>query len=840
MAQSPQSDRVTVDGKFFRVGAAKFVPKGVTYGPFAPGPDGETFGAREQVARDFAQIRKLNANVVRVYYVPPRWFLDLASEHELKVFVDIPWEKHRCFLEAHEMRAAARENVRTAARACAGHPALFAFSVANEIPAEIVRWHGANEVASFIDELIGEVKAIDAEALCTFASFPPTEFLRPSAVDFLTFNVYLHERVAFENYLARLQTLSNDKPLVLGEFGADSLRETEPRKCEMLAWQIEAAFRSGLAGTMVFSYTDDWFRGGQRITEWSFGLTTSDRTPKQSFSVVSAAYALAPRFPLARTPGVSVVVASYNGAATLRTCLQSLTRLNYPDYEVILVDDGSRDATPQIAGEFPTVRNIRQSNLGLSAARNTGIAAATGEIVAFTDSDCRADEDWLYFLVNEFLRSDFVGVGGHNFLPPEDSPVAAAVLVSPGGPAHVMISDREAEHIPGCNMAFYKWALDRIRGFDPVFRKAGDDVDLCWRLQELGLKIGFAASAFVWHYRRSTVKAYLQQQAGYGEAEALLVQKHPEYFNVLGSGVWRGRIYAAGLPGIVLQRSVIYHGVFGSGFFQKLYAREPSFALMICTSLQFHAFVTLPLIFAAAWRFSLLPLALLALFVSFGVCIAAGAQASLPADRTRFWSRPLVALMYFVQPWARGWARYKRRLIVERPTKSTLSGDNQPSTLANPICFWARGTERYRFIDEIQNELNKAGWEHRIDSGWDAFDVEISTNRWSTTQLTTVHEELAEGRRFFRCRIDTRSSWMSRLLVALVALGSLIAILFARETLPYIWFAIALIPLALLFTATEERAQSNAVAVLISNAARHLNFEEWVRESQREAVAKVS
>ena len=93
------------------------------------------------------------------------------------------------------------------------------------------------------------------------------------------------------------------------------------------------------------------------------------------------------------------------------------------------------------------------------------------------------------------MRGDFAGVGGHNFLPPEDSPVAAAVMASPGGPAHVMLTDREAEHIPGCNMAFYKWALEAIGGFDPVLRKAGDDVDVCWRLLEQGYRFG---PAFLW------------------------------------------------------------------------------------------------------------------------------------------------------------------------------------------------------------------------------------------------------------------------------------------------------------------------------------------------------
>src|SRR5690242_1330672 len=92
--------RVSVDGKSFRLGENKFFVKGLAYGPFAPQANGSGFAAPEQTARDFAQIRSLQANLLRVYHVPPKWFLDLASQHELKVLIDIPWNKHLCFVES--------------------------------------------------------------------------------------------------------------------------------------------------------------------------------------------------------------------------------------------------------------------------------------------------------------------------------------------------------------------------------------------------------------------------------------------------------------------------------------------------------------------------------------------------------------------------------------------------------------------------------------------------------------------------------------------------------------------------------------------------------------------
>src|SRR6266700_7097940 len=113
MAPSTQtSQRVTVDGKFFRLGGRKFHVKGVTYGPFAPNAAGEMFASPEQTTRDFEQLNDLGANVLRLYYEPPRWFLELPLEHDLKILIDIPWPKHLCFLDSEQTQQQARQRVR--------------------------------------------------------------------------------------------------------------------------------------------------------------------------------------------------------------------------------------------------------------------------------------------------------------------------------------------------------------------------------------------------------------------------------------------------------------------------------------------------------------------------------------------------------------------------------------------------------------------------------------------------------------------------------------------------------------------------------------------------------
>src|SRR5213075_3361906 len=313
--------------------------------------------------------------VVRVYHCPPRWFLDACAEAGVRLLITLPWAKHIEFLRERLARNEITRSVSDAIKMHAGHPAIFAYLVGNEIAPQMVRWLGVRRVTEFIEHLIGLGRSLDPRVLFSYATYPPTEFLLPQNVDFFCFNVYLHKQRDFERYLFRLQNLVEERPLILGEFGMDTIRHSQDEQAEMLSWHVESVVRCGLAGTVFFSWTDEWYTGEQEITDWAFGLVTRDRRPKKAYFALAEKLgrddSLIPHPPLAGTPFVSVIVCSFNGAATLRACLSSLARVNYPNYEVILVDDGSTDDTPQIASEFREVRYIRQPNRGLSAARNT-------------------------------------------------------------------------------------------------------------------------------------------------------------------------------------------------------------------------------------------------------------------------------------------------------------------------------------------------------------------------------------------------------------------------------------------------------------------------------------
>ena len=519
--------RLSAQGKFLFLGAEKLYVRGVTYGTFRPDDEGNEFPGAERVEADFAQMVANGINAVRTYTVPPRWLLDLAQEYRLRLMVGLAAERYVGYLTDRKGAPDITDIIRRGVSACAGHPAVLCYAVGNEIPASVVRWLGAVRISRFLERLCRAVESEHRGSLVTYVNYPSTEYLDLPFLDLVCFNVYLESPERLAAYLARLQNIADDRPLLMGELGLDSLRHGEIVQACALDTQVRTAFQAGCAGAFVYAWTDEWFRGGEEVHDWAFGLTTRQRRAKPSLTAVRQAFRDAPFRRTSSWPRVSVVVCSHNGSRTIRECLERVQELDHPDYEIIVVDDGSTDDTGALARECG-VRVIATDNQGLSNARNTGLSAATGEIIAYIDDDAYPDRHWLSYLAGAFRRSAHAAIGGPNYPPPRDGPVAECVAHAPGGPVHVLFSDQEAEHIPGCNMAFRTSALRGIGGFDSQFRVAGDDVDVCWRLHEKGLTIGYCAAAVVWHHRRNSIRAFWKQQAGYGKAEALLAQKWPE------------------------------------------------------------------------------------------------------------------------------------------------------------------------------------------------------------------------------------------------------------------------------------------------------------------------
>ncbi|HEY1629247.1 MAG TPA: glycosyltransferase, partial [Tepidisphaeraceae bacterium] len=687
------------------------------------------------------------------------------------------------------------------------------------------RFTGAKKIEDFIDSLITAGKAEAPDCLFTFANFPTTEYLAPRKLDFVCFNVYLHDEQVFRNYLARLQNIAGEKPLMLGEYGIDTHREkTEEQQATILANHVRAVFDEGLAGTFIFSFTDDWFTHGWRISDWKFGIVREDRSPKPAFAAIKELYHRVPQVAEVKLPKMSVIICSYNGASTVESCLRSMERLRYPDYEVVFVDDGSTDGTQKILEKFPWVKYIRQKNKGLSYARNVGMNAASGEIIVYTDSDCEADEDWLYYLALALVRSKHVGMGGPNLIPDEGSWMADCVGLSPGGPTHVMIDDRTAEHVPGCNMAYYTWAAKQINGFDPQFRKAGDDVDFIWRLQHQGYSIGFAPAAQVWHYRRNTVQAYLKQQRGYGEAEALLKFKHPDHFNTLGASSWRGRIYGGDRIGVRIGRDVIYHGVFGSGLFQTIYRKQASLIAAMLMSVEWHLLSAFVVILGLTFT-PLLWIAVMMFAVPVILAATAAAQSEMP--RHRHWlSRPLIGYLHFRQPIARGWARYQVRLmakVLQREAKREAPPRPLPMEpdKKRVLRYWNTYHDRVVLLQKIKEDVAAAGWRMRIDSGWSEWDMEIYGSRYVKVRLTTMSEHHDGRGMLTRVRIELLpSTFYSVLMFASLVMTGLLFVYVWPFSRPAI-----LIPLLLwtMYLANKSLV-ADPVLSLIDEAAEKVGF----------------
>ncbi len=342
--------------------------------------------------------------------------------------------------------------------------------------------------------------------------------------------------------------------------------------------------------------------------------------------------------------------------------------------------------------------------------------------------------------------------------------MARCVARSPGGPVHVLLDDTLAEHVPGCNMAFRRDALLAVGGFDPRFRVAGDDVDVCWRLQRRGWTLGFSAAAVVWHRRRPSIRAYLRQQVGYGRAEGLLERKWPERYNSGGHPRWRGRVYgeAAGGRG----RWRVHYGTWGSSPIQSLYERGSSPVALLASIPEWYlvlaALALLSAVELAAGPMTLatpllgLPLTAVLLIVGTLLLVVDAARGTLGAARRARRREPAPALaltlvLSLLQPLARlggrleyGLSPWRRRawhgFAVPRPRRGTLWTEH-----------WREPAER---LGDLEDALRPSVVALRRGGTFDRWDLEVASGSFGRTRLRLAVEEHGSGRQLLRYRVS--------------------------------------------------------------------------------------
>jgi glycosyltransferase involved in cell wall biosynthesis len=243
-------------------------------------------------------------------------------------------------------------------------------------------------------------------------------------------------------------------------------------------------------------------------------------------------------------PKVSVIIPTYNEKERVAKCIESLLSQSYPQdkIEIIVVDDGSTDGTSSfIKKNFPKVKLITKKNSGAYDSRNKGIAAASGEIIALTDSDCIPSPKWVEKFVNILEKGKIKIVGGkipHN----KHAFMAKAIGISDFGGFQENYKKNNVTCIPTCNLAAKKEIFEKFQ-FDSNLRSAGDRL-FSWNLIETGYKLYYQPSVEVAHEPSLKFSSFLRRKYVYGKDFVLIRQ-------MLDSLPW-AKLIKFHIPGLII------------------------------------------------------------------------------------------------------------------------------------------------------------------------------------------------------------------------------------------------------------------------------------------------
>jgi hypothetical protein len=327
-------------------------------------------------------------------------------------------------------------------------------------------------------------------------------------------------------------------------------------------------------------------------------------------------------------------------------------------------------------------------------------------------------------------------------------------------------------------MAFRKSALLNIGGFDPVFRSAGDDVDVCWRIQNSGETIGFHPSALVWHHRRNSIKAYWKQQKGYGKAEALLERKWPEKYNGFGHLAWGGRIYGNGftMP-LKIKKDKIFHGVWGTALFQSVYQPAEGFLTAIPLMPEWYLFTAQLALLACLgffwapllWAWPLVMASVFIVLIQAFVSATKNVSHSARELKTPKY-KALITYLHIIQPLARLYGRLNHGLTPWKKGRKALLKKFKVPFDALELKHWSEEwKEADYWLSHIENKLKS--FKERVSKGgeFDRYDLQVRNTLLSKSRSILAIEEHGAGKQFLRFKI-----WHVPSAIFLIALAALI------------------------------------------------------------------
>jgi len=227
---------------------------------------------------------------------------------------------------------------------------------------------------------------------------------------------------------------------------------------------------------------------------------------------------------------ISVVIPAYNASSTIKKCLDAVVSQDFKDtYEIVMVDDGSKDNTAEIVKKYKKVKYIFQKNAGPATARNKGWENSNGDIIVFTDSDCVPEKDWLSEMVKPFEKEKSIGAVGGAYGKTINNESKLATLIGEEIKFRYKNIGNYTDAHGSYSLAVRKEILEKVNGFNESYPVAtAEDWDLCYKITKLGYKIYFNKKAKTGHHHPSNLKKYLKTQFRHGFYRMKLYKDHKD------------------------------------------------------------------------------------------------------------------------------------------------------------------------------------------------------------------------------------------------------------------------------------------------------------------------